>query len=188
MSENMALLSQSEIDILVNFLTDRKNQVSSEVMEQRDIDRLISLLKSGNGSPVRLDTGIPETSDTNAVPILLVEDTIEAQQKCELKAELSKDNYMVIQCVNSESGKRFLITPSCMTGMNYKDGDRSQWGRAIPPIMFDKIATLLKVKYSKATFDFICNQYKKIIYGENSQEEIPGLFMPSASLLVSHLL
>ena len=44
MNQNMALLSQTEIDTLLNFL--QKSKVGEEVMDQSSIDRLINLLQT----------------------------------------------------------------------------------------------------------------------------------------------
>ena len=44
MSENMALLSQNEIDALVKFLLEKQN-IKSGVLDQGSIDRLVNVLQ-----------------------------------------------------------------------------------------------------------------------------------------------
>ncbi len=47
MAESKALLSQSEIDALVSFLSSQKDSIENDVMNQESIDKLIGMLNSG---------------------------------------------------------------------------------------------------------------------------------------------
>ncbi len=187
MSENMALLSQGEIDILLDFLLKRKRDVGMEVMDQDSIDKLIALLRAGGATQVRFDTAVPEVKDSTAVPILVIDESREAQDECLLECEVDANGFLKVYCMNQMTNRRLRVTPNCVERMYYAEEDQSEWGRVLPPVMFDKIAALLKVKYTKKTFDEICNLYMKAAYGENSEQQIPEIFMPTAHQLISHL-
>ena len=45
-SQSYSLLSQEEIDVLVDFLNAKKGSVNSDVMSQKSIDKLIYLITS----------------------------------------------------------------------------------------------------------------------------------------------
>lgn len=187
MVDNKALLSQAEIDILLEFLLERKNNVGMEVMDQDSIDKLIALLRAGGNNQIRFDMVVPEVRDAAAVPLMIIEESREAQDECLLEYETAANGYLMVYCVNQKTGKRIKITPDCIERMYYSEDDQSEWGKLIPPMMFDKIAALLKIKYRKKTFDEICNLYVKEVYGEGSTQQIPEIFMPSAYQLIRHL-
>ena len=187
MGENMALLSQGEIDILLDFLLKRKSDVGMEVMDQDSIDKLIALLRAGGRNQIRFDTTVPEVKDDTAVPILMIDESREAQDECLLECEVAANGFLKIYCMNQMTNRRLRITPNCIERMYYSEEDQSEWGRVLPPAMFDKIAALLKVKYTKKTFDEVCNLYIKAAYGDNSEHQIPEIFMPTAHQLIRHL-
>ena len=78
------------------------------------------------------------------------------------------------------------MTPTCLEQVRYVSEDDVQWGYAIPPLTFDKVANLLQVKYTKATFDFICERFAEKLLGDKTCT-IPSIYMPSANDLIQHL-
>lgn len=213
MDENKVLLSQMEIDVLVEFLLQQKEKVG-EVMDQASIDRLIALLRPGmarekKGTPIpeaateklespmpeqmeefdiKYDSLIPEPKGSEQTPILLLEEELECEQKdCVLECEAdAATGYLGIFCADRKSGKRYRITPKCVEQVRYIKGDASEWGYALPPLAFDQIAALMKVKYTKKTFDKVCEIFAVRIFGTTDQQ-IPNLYMPTVNSLIHHL-
>lgn len=190
MSESMALLSQGEIDTLVEFLTQQKKKVGMEVMDQGSINRLISLLHSNAVREVKYDTRIPEAKepDTSAILLLEKESGLESQrQNCVLECNIDESSgYVKVICQNRLTGDQYVITPKCVEQVRYTKEDSSEWGYVVPPITFDQIAALLNVRYTKKTFDRICSIYSAKIFG-SPEKEIPQLYMPTVYNLVNHL-
>lgn len=189
MSENMALLSQEEIDTLVSFLT-QKRGIDSGVLDQDSIDKLIYLLKSGTLQKLRFDSRLPKTHNGNGTAILVLdgEDNLGGQQEfCRLEFEVDPmDEYVHIYCVNRKSDTRYEMTPTCLEQVRYISDDTAEWGYTVPPLTFDKVASLLQVKYTKATFDAVCERYAEKMFGDK-KHSIPSMYMPSANDLIQHL-
>ncbi|MDE7298209.1 MAG: hypothetical protein K2N94_05195, partial [Lachnospiraceae bacterium] len=102
MSDNMALLSQEEIDTLLDFLTQQKSRVGNEVMDQESIDRLISLLHTDEVRSVKFDTIVPEARKERASALILLggmTDIREQQKNCRLECRVDeKTGYLRIFC------------------------------------------------------------------------------------------
>ncbi len=189
MNENMALLSQKEIDTLVSFLT-QERKIDSGVLDQDSIDKLISLLRSGTLQKLQFDSRLPKTYGGSGTAILILdgEDNLKGQQEfCRLETEIdSETDYIHIICINYKTNTRYEMTPTCLEQVRYVSEDDVQWGYAIPPLTFDKVANLLQVKYTKATFDFICERFAEKLLGDKTCA-IPSIYMPSANDLIQHL-
>ncbi|MDE7300137.1 MAG: hypothetical protein K2N94_15175, partial [Lachnospiraceae bacterium] len=82
--------------------------------------------------------------------------------------------------------KEYGITPKCMEQVRYIDGDDSQWGYAVPPLTFDKMAVLLSVKYTKSSFDQVTRVFSERMFGQEGIQ-VPDLYMPTAYSLIHHL-
>ena len=82
MNQNMALLSQTEIDTLLNFL--QKSKVGEEVMDQSSIDRLINLLQTDQKREFKYSTNVPQMPGGEGQPLLLVDGMKNAkeQERC----------------------------------------------------------------------------------------------------------
>lgn len=189
MSDNFTLLSQNEIDTLLDFLVKQKEKFGNEVMDQASIDRLISLLHTDGENEIKFDEVVPETkNDANALLVIGDFGSIAEQQgKCVLDCiRDEKTGYMRIVCRNNENGKEYSITPNCMEQLRYVNGDSSEWGYAVPPLTFDKIAVLLSVKYTKKAFDEVSRSFAKCMYGDE-EASIAELYMPTAQQLVKHM-
>ena len=48
-NQDFSLLSQSEIDTLINFINDKREGVDSSVLNQESIDKLLEMLRFNNG-------------------------------------------------------------------------------------------------------------------------------------------
>lgn len=190
MNDNMALMSQTEIDVLVNFLTAQKEKVTNEVMDQESIDRLIKLLRTDMVRDVKFDTNVPESKREDSSALLLIDaigDLKKQQKNCQLQYRIAeRTGYVEIICHDKRSGKDYAITPKCMEQVRYIRDDDSQWGYAVPPTTFDKISALLSVKYTKETFDMVCNDFAEKMYG-SKDIQIADIYMPTAYSMIHHL-
>ncbi len=190
MSDNMALLSQEEIDTLLDFLTQQKSRVGNEVMDQESIDRLISLLHTDKVRSIKFDTAVPEARRERVSALILlggISDIREQQQNCLLDcSQDEKTGYVRIFCRDIRNDKRYYITPKCMEQMRYIEGDKSEWGFAVPPLTFDKLSVLLSVKYTKSSFNQITRIFSEKMFGQESIP-VPDLYMPTAYSLIHHL-
>lgn len=189
--DNKVLLSQDEIDVLINFLTQKNDKVGGEVLEQGSVDKLLNLLKSGNGSQkLYFDSSISQVKGAKGTAILVLDGEAnigEQQEFCRLECEVDSDTgFIHILCSNTKNGNRYNMTPTCLEQVKYLSGDTTEWGYAVPPLTFDTVATLLQVKYTKATFDMICEIYAERLFG-NKKHSIPSMYMPAAQDLIQHL-
>lgn len=187
MNQNMALLSQKEIDTLLDFL--QKSKVGEEVMDQASIDRLISLLRTDKRREVKFNTPVPEMRGRDEQPLLLLDTvgSLKEQQRCVLECQVdAATNFLRIICRDEAKDSEYEITPACVSELRFKRMDTSQWGYAVPPVTFDHIAALMTVKYTKSVFDKVCRIFAKQMYGDE-QVTIPEIYMPTTYDLIHHL-
>ena len=93
MSDNMVLLSQGEIDSLLDFLKQQKSKFGNEVMDQESVDRLISLLRTDSSRNVKFDTVVPEMKRGGGNALIQIEgigSLKEQQQNCQLECEIDE--------------------------------------------------------------------------------------------------
>ena len=191
MSENMALLSQNEIDALVKFLLEKQN-VQGSVLDQASIDRLVDVLQDKH--LIRKMNIINEDSDLSTVTkpvnqLLLLEGEtdpfVQANNYC-LLFEQDENGMVQVVCQHVINRKRYAITPECMEQSRFVE-EESSWGRTISPIMFDTLAGMLRVQYTKETFFKVCECFAEVVYGDKNSE-IPKIYMPNANKLVKHMM
>lgn len=179
------LLTQQEIDTLVKFLVDKKNIFSNEVLNQDSIDKLISLIRGTSENKLRLDRSkIEALSGEN---LLISTGFCTAGQLCELKVNINSDtNFVELVACNRENGKSVLVTPEHFM-MHDLEPSESSWGLCITPIFFDEVATIFGFKYTKETYDFVCDLYSERHFGKKGLE-IPKLFLPDAYQMVDNII
>lgn len=189
MDKNKVLLSQNEIDVLIKFLRS-KQEVNAEVLEQESVDKLLNLLSGDESQKLYFDSILPKIKEGSGTAILVldgVENLNEQQSFCKLECKVDESTaYLHILCVNTKSGNNYDMTPTCLEQVKYVSGDTSEWGFTVPPLTFDKVAALLQVKYTKATFDFVCEKYAEVMFGDKNHS-IPFMYMPAAQDLIQHL-
>ncbi len=187
MNQNMALLSQTEIDTLLNFL--QKSKVGEEVMDQSSIDRLINLLQTDQKREFKYSTNVPQMPGGEGQPLLLVDGMKNAkeQERCVLECQVDgQTQYLHIFCRDESKDREYEITPFCVSELRFLPNDRSSWGYAIPPVTFDHIAALMMIKYTKSVFDKVCHIFAQRMFG-GEWTEIPELYMPTTYDLIHHL-
>lgn len=179
MSDNKALLSQSEIDALVSFLK-TKDTIGNEVLDQSSIDRLVEILTDAKAED---ETG----GRFNANSVLSVEKDIAVQrEQCTLFYEKDAQNYAHIVCENSVTGARYEITPECLTQSCFVETLGESWGFAVMPVLFDLAAMQLQVKYTAEVFSKVCGDYAKLLYG-NEKIELPNVYLPTAARILDNI-
>lgn len=189
MSENMALLSQKEIDTLVEFLT-KERGVDSGVLDQDSIDKLLSLLKSGTLQKLQFDSKLPKTKGGSKAAILVLdgENNLGGQQEfCRLEFDIDPEtDYIHIYCNNYNNNVKYEMTPTCLEQVRYISDDTAEWGYLIPPLTFDKVASLLQVKYTNTTFNLLCERFAEKMFGDKFYN-IPSIYMPPTNDLIQNL-
>lgn len=178
---NFSLLTQQEIDTLVKFLTNKKNQVDSDVMSQNSIDKLIRLIQTDK-ERLALDSSLSYGDiDTTLLKKLHFRSSLD--EICELRCQINSESGFIELIVYNHSSKESIsLTPKILD-----ENDTDQWGYAIPPSLFNHIAQAMLLKYTTQTHDMVCNIFAKHNYG-SEDHKIPEMFLPENSALLDCLL
>lgn len=177
---NLSLLSQYEVDTLVSFLMEKKDTVNSSVLSQQSVDKLIELLRyDKNRRKQEVISALPDLEGSLAEVIAVREN---AEQICEICCEVGEtDGFLNMIVHNKENGQEMPITPALI------NEDDTVWGRCISPATFCKLATALDVKYTAETYEMICKQFAKCVFGD-AEHKIPFLYLPSNGLMIQGLM
>lgn len=169
-NKDFSLLSQSEIDTLIDFINDKREGVDSSVLNQESIDKLLEMLRFNDGRAKKeeiLHMGEVEGSLADLVTVRHGEDV------CALEYSVDETNDFVrLEVVNTVTGERMEITPDM-----FNEGDGECWGHCIAPLVLHRMVRALEVKYTTDTYEALCRRYAKYIYGDASRK-LPFLFMP----------
>lgn len=184
---SFSLLTQNEIDTLIKFLSQKDEGVTRDVLSQNSIDKLIHLIRNNDINKVRLDTldalEIKPTYDI-LKELNLRDDPTEV---CELSYKLDEgSNYICLYARNTVTGRELPITPMTLDRTELISGE-TFWGYSIAPILFDKIAKIFTLKYSRQTYDEICALYSEKNFGSSTQK-LPSLYYPASNQLLDNLL
>ncbi|MBQ9766532.1 MAG: hypothetical protein IJW37_00310 [Lachnospiraceae bacterium] len=185
MAENRALLSQDEIDALVNFLT-TKETVGNEVLDQASIDRLVRVL-SDQKLTEEARVAVDGAGRFLANSVLSVEKDIAVQrEQCTLLYEKDTKGFAHVVCANGVTGTRYEITPECLNQTTLVESTGECWGRAIMPLLFDLAAMQLQVKYTAEVFSEVCGDYAKIMFGDE-KAQLPNVYLPTAARVLENI-
>lgn len=182
---SFSLLTQKEIDTLVDFLSNH-DFVSNEVLSQDSIDKLIRLVKHNDINRVYLDDlGLKISTDEDILQDLhLREDSSEA---CELLCSIDEaTQLLVLTAKNTVTGKEKVLTPATLDRRELVES-ASSWGYSITPILFDKIARIFTLKYSRKTYETIYNLFAEKNFG-SSEQKVPAFYCPTSHQLLDNLL
>lgn len=178
---SFSLLNQQEIDTLVKFLTEKKNTVDSDVMNQNSIDKLIHLIKTDK-EHLTLNPFLSLSYAGMDIAYKLQFRTDESEI-CELKCSIDElTNFMELSIYNTKTETSFSLS----TDM-FDENDTSGWGTAISPSLFCQVAYALSLKFSQDTYDFICNAFAKQNYG-SAEHKISEVYLPDSNTLLASLL
>ena len=178
--QNMALLSQSEIDTLISFLSNEKDKsgVGSEVLSQDSIDKLISIIKTGNATSEQFKIHLPVSTSENEKVVAFFKNadkTYSDTAAYELLFE-KKRGKISVNGKNTQSGALVPIRPC-----DVADGapaSEDNWGACIMPALFDLIASHFHIKYTKDTMDAVCAVFAKVMFGKEDAS-IPAVYLPA---------
>ena len=162
-SQSYSLLSQEEIDVLVDFLNAKKGSVNSDVMSQKSIDKLIYLITSDKQQIIK-DLCNP----LNDVNSSLLETVHFRENK--------------LTATNTKNGKTLAITPKL-----FDENDSEEWGVCISPLMFNHLARVLSLVYTTETHEQICSIFAKGNYNDENYP-IPAFYMPTNVNLLEMLI
>lgn len=178
-NQSYSLLNQEEIDVLVKFLTDKKNSVHSDVMNQNSIDKLIYLITNDRQQLMNiLDPLVcvdPELLENNGF-------RKGDDELCELRCSVADNGYLKLTAYNTETDASLEITPAL-----FNTDDTEDWGKCISPMTFNRLAKALKLKYTTETHKNICSVYAKTIFGDENHS-VSSIHLPTKSGLLETLM
>lgn len=184
---SFSLLTQEEIDTLITFLSEKQKDVTRDVLSQDSIDKLIHLIRNNDINKVRLDTldslNLRPTYDI-LQELNMREDSSEI---CELLFKIDEESgFISLYARNNVTRKEFPITPMTLDRMEMING-ATTWGFSIAPILFDKIARIFMLKYSRDTYEAICHLYLLKNFG-STDYRLPSMYYPTSIQLLDNLL
>lgn len=178
-NQSYSLLSQEEIDVLVHFLTDKKNSVHSDVMSQQSIDKLIYLITNDRKQLMNiLDPLVcvdPELLENNGF-------RENDDELCELRCTVADNGYIKLTAYNTVTDASLEITPAL-----FKTNDTEDWGKCISPMTFNRLAKALGLKYTTKTHETICALYAKTIFGDENHP-VSSIHLPTNTGLLDALM
>ncbi len=184
---SFSLLTQKEIDTLITFLSEKEKGVTRDVLSQISIDKLIHLISNNDINKVRLDA--LDALELKPTFDILKELQLrnDSSEICELCFTIdSKTDFVCLFAKNTQTGKEYQITPSTLDRTELINGS-TYWGYSIAPVLFDKIARIFNLKYSRQTYEEICSLFLVKNFGSINQG-IPSLYCPSGNQLLDNLL
>lgn len=173
---NNTLLSQQEIDALVAFLQTKSDTNIGQVLDQSSIDKLIELVKYNNEKGVFFTKG-SSANLGNAEIIDPESDIAMEKDDCTLECETSSNGFLEVYCYNKKTDKKYHLSPACLDKGCYVHEDDSEWGYAISPKTFNKLANLFGISYTTDTYYFVCSTFAKVMYGR-SDAHIAIIYCP----------
>lgn len=178
MERNMTLLTQDEIDTLVAFLEEKRERMSDEVLSQESIDKLIRFVQRREFPVSNFDRFLSNISNEKCLRDMGLK---EGDQLCELLLEQEADGFIKLIIKNTVTGKNAYISPDgfAKQDLSVMGG---QWGLSIMPAFFDQIAKMYGLKYSKETFECVCQLFAEKNFGDKDAE-ISAAFLPDDGMV-----
>lgn len=178
MEKNMTLLTQDEIDTLIDFLEEKRTGMNDEVLPQESIDKLIRLIQRKKVGTTNFDRLLNHVSNEKC---LLDAGIREGNQLCQLIAEMSEKGFVELTIKNTVTGKTAAVTPDGFASQDLsKTG--SEWGYSIMPAFFDQIAKIYNLKYTRENLDFVCRLFAEKNYGDKDAE-LSAAFLPDDGMV-----
>lgn len=182
---NFSLLTQQEIDTLVDFLSNH-DFVSNDVLNQNSVDKLIHLVKHNDINRVHLDDiGLKAPDEYDILQELQLREN--SSEICELICSIDeKTQFLMLTAKNTVTGKEKLITPAVLDRCELVEA-ASNWGYSITPVLFDKMARIFSLKYSRKTYETIYNLFAEKNFG-SAEQKVPSFYCPTSNQLLDNLL
>jgi len=174
--KNMALLSQSEIDTLIEFLSEQKNEVNinGDTLSQSSINKLIKLIRStpAINKGVILNKAALEKDAAS----FFANASAKEMDSYELTFKYEENGQINLVACNVYTDAVINVSPDYISG--HPEGTtQSSWGICVLPSAFDHIAKKLGISYSKETFSQLKRLFAKKMYG-NENAAIPDIYLP----------
>lgn len=178
---SFSLLTQKEVDTLVAFLNNNRENMNSDVMNQHSIDKLINLITSDSDNIIldlfdplaHINHGLKETLDFY----------IDKNDLCELCISVDDaTGFIVLTAYNTVNGKALNITPKLIN-----ENDTEDWGRFVSPLFFNRIAYTFNLKYTTETHNKVCNIFAEHMYG-TEKHKISQFYLPANAALLECIL
>lgn len=187
MEKSKVLLSQAEIDTLLEFLNEKK--VSSAIMDQESIDKLITFLKSDDGADFHMEDVdfSDESAFDSTVFALPGNENLDHPDDLRLETVQQANGIIDVVCVNITNGNKYVISPACLEKLRFTEDSSSVWGLCIPPAVFDTVARVIGIKYTKKTYVDVCSRFAEIVFGIKGFA-IANLYLPSESALLERMI
>lgn len=180
-NKDFSLLTQVEIDTLIDFLTEQKEGgVGSSVLSQTSIDKLIELLRLNE---IRRKRDALKSASEVAGALSHLINIRQGEELCELTVVVDEaEDCVKLVVSNTEDGRQMEITPEILN-----EGDGSSWGRCIPPTTVSKLARVLGVQYTTQTYEAVCARYAQCLFGDASHK-IPYIYLPDNAEAIENLI
>ncbi len=178
---SFSLLTQKEVDTLVDFLNNNREAVDSDVMNQNSIDKLITLI-TNDSDRIILDLFDPFASVDQG--LLKASDFyIDKTDVCELCVSIDDaTGFIALTAYNTVTQKTLNITPKLIN-----ENDTEEWGRSISPALFNRIAKVFNLKYTMETHNTVCNIFAEHMYGSETHK-IAEIYLPANTSLIECML
>ena len=174
---NFSLLSQDEIDTLVEFLTEKSTDIESDVLSQERIDKLISMMRVYGKKPAG-NRSVLES-------VRAVRSVLNGAQSWTLDFEEDdRTKHIRIYATNGE--EKEYITPRGYSCACFVE-DESSWGYCISPVQFAEIAMVYELKFSKAVYTAVCERFAAKNFG-SSAYDVDEFFLATGKDILSCLL
>lgn len=173
MSEtNTPSLSQNEIDALITFLDNNKDNYSlrGDTLSQSSINKLIDLVKS---IPTLDKNVLLNTSAMNASSFFSDKNNTEGYN---LNFKTDENGQINIFAYNAETKNTIAILPKMLSAVEV-EGLPETWGICMSPNTFRRIADLLSLTYSDETFNEIVTMFTEKMYG-SADVVLPAFYLP----------
>lgn len=180
MDKNMTLLTQDEIDTLIDFLEARKMEMEGEeVLSQDSIDKLISLIQRRKVGTANFDRLLNHVSNEKCLSDVGLR---EENQVCQLIADISEKGFIKLSVKNVETGKTVSLTPDGFSKQDFSITGSAEWGYSIMPAFFDQIAKIYNLKYTRETLDMVCRLFAEKNFGDKDAE-LSAAFLPDEGMI-----
>lgn len=170
---NFSLLTQEEIDSLVNYLKENHKIVDSKVLNQESIDKLILMMQSFREATA-------DNENVRAVSSVLSGDKT-------WSLEISESNNRgFVELYVTDGDRREKITPESFAAGCFL-GDSSQWGLAVSPLIFCDVAVAFGIRFTKETYEQVVRQFAKVNYG-SPDYPVPSFYLADSKKLSMNLI
>jgi len=173
--QNMTLLSQREIDTLVEFLR-REKDVDSDVLNQQNIDKLIRLVHAHQERFYRVSLfALSAEEGWEALRDFYTQWNVDTSKAKEFELQMKEAEQVELWIVDGSGEPVTPIVPEQLTDLSFQ-GESHGWGSCIMPAVFVQVAEYFRLNYTEEMMEKVCERYALTMYG-NKEAEIPELFL-----------